>query len=191
MRAPTRSVVLVVVAIFSTGAAGCGSSDEGGNTKPAPPATTTVSQQAMGLGFTVQVPPNWTDAEDQLNVGGVRYDVAAADSTAKGFKKNVTISRQSGQQLAGQTLETLDASARKSVEGPGVSVRSGAPVTLDGTPAKEAIIERRQGGRRLASRTVISLYKSELYAIQFVSEAGDGSAEGILRTMLATWRWTP
>lgn len=191
VRRPISLVVPLVAAALATAAAGCGSNgDDGavGRRGDRPPST---EQLATGLGFTVRVPPGWTDVAEQLNTGGLRYDVAAGDTTATGFKNTVTVKRDGGSRLRGTTLEGFDAASRRlAAQDPGVTVRTGAPVTLDGEPARSTVTFRTQGGRRLAGHQVIALHGGELYSVLLTSTAGDARAEGTLRTMLATWRWT-
>lgn len=189
MRTTRRRMTLVAVlaALAVPLVTGCGSDDDGA---PAP-TTTRAAQEATGFGFRVQVPPGWTDVSDQLNTAAVRYDVAAGDTRATGFKANVTIRRDSGRQLEGATVDAIDRDARRLADRePGTTVRAGGRLALDGEPARERTVVRRQDGQRLAGRTVIALRGGELYSLLLTTAADDPRAEGILRTMLASWRWT-
>lgn len=188
VRLPIRLVAPLAALAVASGVAGCGSDDDA---RPALPTTTAAEQLATGLGFEVQLPPGWTDVSDQLNSPAVRYDVAAADTGATGFKTNVTVLRNTGSGVRGKTLEALDAAARRAAaRDPKLSIRQDAPTTLDGEPATMSTSRRTQDGDRLIGRQVLALHAGELYVVFFTSAADDPRAAATFRTMLSTWRWT-
>jgi hypothetical protein len=190
MRVPLRPTALACVLALAAGASGCG----GGDDDAAPPATTTTAastQQAVGLNFTARVPDRWGNILDQVSVGGARYDVAAADTTAKGYKSTLLVLRSRAPTYGPRSIGDLDAKAfDEAQDDPAVRVTRGPVLRLDGTEARQVLIRRTQDGRRLTGRRVIALHDGDLYTITLVTPTNDPRAEGLLRRFVTSWRWT-
>ncbi|WP_026909925.1 hypothetical protein [Patulibacter minatonensis] len=190
MRAPTRPFALAVACIVAAGLAGCGGS---GDDDGKPPATTTAasSQKAVGLKFTAQVPDRWGNISDQVDNGGTRYDIAAADTSATGYKSTLLVLRSRAPTYGPRSIADLEAQAYDAAkDDPAVEVTRGPVLRLDGTEARQVLIRRTQQGKRLLGRQVIALHEGELYSIQLVTTVDDPRSEELLRDFAASWRWT-
>lgn len=181
------TVVVLTVATLS----GCGDDAPTPGASTSSTTRTAATTPASGLRFTTVVPSSWSDVSDQFNGPDVRYDVAAADQAARGFKPSLLILRRQNARTERGTIAEVDAANRRATQRAGGPLPGPAePLELAGEDALMSTTRGRQEGQELVRREVIALHRGTLYVIGMTSSSADTDAEKVLQQALDAWRWT-